>query len=161
MKQLYAKGMCKQCYNKRYRELHPEKIRLLTKQNHESRSDYGGSKTNKECTLYLGCTVAERVLSHVFKNVERMSTNNPGYDFICGKGYMVDVKSSCRITRREHSDSWRFTINYNITADYFLCIAFDDRELLNPEHLWLIPGSDINNKHDVTMTGSKLHKWNK
>ena len=48
---------------------------------------------NRDCTLFLGVHVAERVLSKVFKDVERMPMNNPGYDFICGGGYKIDVKS--------------------------------------------------------------------
>ncbi len=112
---------------------------IVTSRNHVN----GISKPytdNKKCSSYLGVGIAERVLSHVFKNVELMPMSNPGYDFICNHGKKIDVKSSCRYFHIGRSDSWMFTINKNTSADYFLCIAFDDREHLNPEHVWLIPG---------------------
>lgn len=93
---------------------------------------------NKECSLWLGVVIAEKVLSKVFKNVERMSTNNPGYDFICNKGFKVDVKSACL----DDENIWEFRIKRNKIADYFLLLAFNNREDLEPEHLWLIKGTD-------------------
>jgi len=93
---------------------------------------------NKKCSMFLGCHVAERVLGYVFKNVERMSFNNPGYDFICNKGKKIDVKSTCL-----YNNHYIFIINYNKIADYFLCIGFDNRENLNPQHIWLINSNDF------------------
>jgi hypothetical protein len=103
---------------------------------------------NKDCSLFLGVHVAERVLSNVFKNVQRMPQNNPGYDFICSKGYKIDVKSAslCKILDKKHGSviwRWNFHIRNNTIADYFLLIAFDDRENLNPMHVWLIKGSEL------------------
>lgn len=114
---------------------------------------------NRECSSFLGVVVAERVLSHVFKNVERMPTNNPGYDFICGRGYKVDVKSSCRRHRRKKADGWGFQIKKNQIAEYFLCLAFDSRDSLNPEHVWLIPAGDVNDHAGVQISESTLVKW--
>ena len=76
-----AYGLCHTCYNKQHYKLHYEKRLIQHKQyreshreeqqKRESKPDYGGSKTNKDCALYLGVTVAEQVLSHVFKNVQK------------------------------------------------------------------------------------------
>ena len=90
-------------------------------------------KLNKKCSQFLGCHVAERVLSHVFKDVQRMSNGNKGYDFICNKGFKIDVKSSCI----QKNNSYIFSIRYNNIADYFLCIAFDNRENLNPQYIFV------------------------
>jgi len=114
---------------------------------------------NKCCASYLGCYVAESVLSKVFKNVEIMPNNNPGYDFRCSKDYLVDVKSSCMHVREGRSDSWSFHICKNKIADYFLCIAFDSRADLNPEYIWLIPGERINHLMNASISISAIHKW--
>ncbi len=116
---------------------------------------------NKNCPIFLGVHVAERVLSHVFKHVQRMPMHNPGYDFICGRGYKVDVKSSCIRPRKGHSDNWRFHIRGNRIADYFLCLAFDDRTSLNPLHIWLIPAKDVANIKNAAITVPTISKWDK
>lgn len=92
----------------------------------------------KNCGIFLGCYVAERVLSYVFKVTHRMPYGNKGFDFICDKGYKIDVKSSCL-----SNNSYIFSIRKNKITDYFLCIGFDDRENLNPQHIWLIKGDEI------------------
>ena len=95
---------------------------------------------NKECSQFLGIHIAEQVLSHVFKDVEQMPMNNPGYDFICNHGKKIDIKSSCL----RKKGNWLFNIKRNTTANYFLCLAFDDRGNMTPLHAWLIPGSKLN-----------------
>ena len=114
---------------------------------------------NRECTSFLGISVAEQVLYHVFKNVQRMPVNNPGYDFICGGGYMIDIKSACRRHPKRGADFWNFHIGKNQIAEYFLCLAFDNREDLNPEYVWLIPGGDVNDHVSVSIAESQLSKW--
>ena len=116
---------------------------------------------NKACSSFLGIHVAERVMSHVFKNVERMPPNNPGYDFICGSGYKIDVKSGCRRQREKHNDMWTFHPRRNIIPDYFLCLAFDNREDLNPEHIWLIPAETINMHSNASISETRLEKWDR
>ena len=54
----------------------------------------------------FGHLFAERVLSKVFKNVIRQPHYTPGFDFICGRGFKIDVKSACMRT----SGSWMFHI---------------------------------------------------
>jgi len=110
---------------------------------------------NKSCSLYLGCHVAERVLTKVFKDVDVMPRGNPGYDFICGRGYKVDVKSSCV----NGMGGWKFDIGRNVIADYFLCLSFDNRKALTPLCVWLIPGTDINHLISASIAPSTLSKW--
>lgn len=95
-------------------------------------------RTNKKCPMFLGCHVAERVLSYVFKDVERMPLNNKGFDFICNKGFKVDVKSAC-----SNNNTYQFSILCNKIADYFLLIGFDSRDSLNPQHMWLIKSDEL------------------
>lgn len=121
---------------------------------------------NKTCTLYLGVYIAERILSNYFENITKMSPGNKGYDFICKNGYKIDVKSSCineKIISNKSYYSWYFIIKRNKSADYFLCLAFDNRNDLNPLHIWLIPGDVVNDKICLTISNSKLsmNKWSK
>jgi len=101
--------------------------------------DLSPMKINKKCASFLGCHVAERVLSHVFKDVEKMPYGNIGFDFICNKGFKIDVKASCLHV----NNSYAFHINRNKIADYFLLVGFDNRENLNPQHIWLMKSNII------------------
>jgi len=141
-------------YQARWRKVNPEKAK-------ES-SIRGSRKTgclpmgkNRECSSFFGIHIAERVLSRVFKNVKRMPVNNPGYDVICSRDKKIDIKSSCL----HKNGCWCFNITCNTTADFFLCLAFDNREDLNPLHAWLIPGGKVNHRAGVTISPTTLHKW--
>lgn len=111
--------------------------------------------TNKDCATYLGCYIAERLLSKVFKNVRMMPITHHGYDAICNHDKKIDVKSSSTGDKGH----WMFDVNKNAIADYFLCIAFDNREDLNIEHVWLIPGNDINQRTAIRISKSRLDRW--
>jgi len=115
---------------------------------------------NKECASYLGVHIAEQMLSEVFKDVKRMPNNHPGYDFICNNDKKIDVKASC-LGRGKNgkSDYWDFSIKRNGIPDYFLCIAFDDRENLNPLHLWLIPSEKVKHLSSAFIAVTRLNKW--
>jgi len=102
---------------------------------------------NKECPNYLGVYIAERYLSKIWDNVTRMPYCNKGFDFICGKGYKIDVKCSCLCSSEYIINCfWNFRIHHNMVADYFLLLAFDNRIDLNPLHIWLIKGDEIINR---------------
>lgn len=149
--------ICRTCSSlkaRKWNTANPDKNRAKTMR-HRRKNGVKSVAENKDCAPYLGVYVAERVLSSVFKNVERMPYNNPGYDFICGNGFLIDVKAS---TTRERGD-WLFTINQNKIADYFLCIAFDNRTDLNPLYLWLIPGSVLNHLKGAGIAISTFPKW--
>ena len=137
--------ICQKCSNER---------------NNQSRYQRGERQklgTNPNCASYLGVYISEQILFKIYKNVQRMPMNNPGYDFICGKGYKVDVKSGC--LGKNRSNKWEFKINKNKTADYFLCLAFDNRQDLNPLYVWLIPGKDINHLNGAVISKSTLDRW--
>lgn len=161
-----AKGLCRHCYrnqplqklksknyNKRYYNNHPNHSTIWNHKNFKCVS----MTENKSCSSFLGVHIAERVLSKVFKNVQTMPYGHKGFDFICGKGYKVDVKSRCASKR---DNNWCFDIRKNTIADYFLMLAFDNREDLNPLYMWLIPGDVVNHLKSVTISVSTLNKWN-
>jgi hypothetical protein len=144
----------------------PERIERMSGPNNWNWK--GGPKSipmnkNDECTLWLGVCVAESLLSNIFENVQRMPHGNKGFDFYCSKKYKIDAKSSCIRYNKSYKNSqyWMFIISKNVTADYFACIAFDNREDLNPIHFWLIPGYLINSLTGLTIYNSEksLNKW--
>lgn len=117
-----------------------------------------GMVMNKDCGSFLGCYVAEQVLSKIFKNVKIMPYANSGYDFICNRNLKIDVKSAATGDR---NSGWFFNIEWNKIADYFLLLAFNNRNDLIPEHLWLIPGEDINHRKGISISKSTISKWAK
>lgn len=116
---------------------------------------------NRQCSLFLGDTVAETVLSKVFKNVVRTPIGHVGFDFWCNNGFKIDVKSACAAANSSVILKWAFAIKRNKIPDYFLCIAFDNRQDLNPLHLWLIPSKVINHMTGVRIESDTLYKWKK
>lgn len=166
----YAKGLCQPCYNKQNliickvcgeKKPHAAKGLCITCYKHK----IGISKPmleNKDCSSYLGVHIAEKLLSKVFKNIKQMPYGNIGYDFICSKGMKIDVKSSILIFRKNlpnYKGEWHFTIRKNTIADYFLCLAFDNREDKNPQHLWLIPANKINYLQMLSISKNQTQKW--
>jgi hypothetical protein len=69
------------------------------------------------------------------------------------------VKSSCRRHGKCAACNWQFIIKKNPIAEYFLCLAFDNRDDLNPEHVWLIPASDVNDRVSISISETTLAKW--
>lgn len=145
--------VCKKCVNKRvnaYNHTHGKTIPM---------------SQNTACSSFLGVHIAEGLLNKFFKNeVKRMAYGNRGYDFICGKGYKVDVKSSCIHKHRNTGkktiySKWGFSIRKNKVADYFLCIAFDNRESLCVLHAWMIPGKDVNDKNGIAISTKNVNRW--
>ena len=121
---------------------------------------------NRNCGQYLGIHIAERVLimCGMFQGVERATNNTRGYDFICSKGFKIDVKSATMRTRGNASNPyWIFHIDHNKIADWFVVIAFDDRINLTPLHIWMIPGAMLNHLTGLSITNSQrsLGKWKK
>lgn len=113
--------------------------RHLTRLKNIKRGNPADMFENKSCTLWIGYVIGETILSKVFKNVQRMSTNHPGYDFICNHDKKIDVKTSCL----HENGSWLFDIDKNKEAEYFLLLAFDNRTDMNPMYIWLIKGDEI------------------
>ena len=114
----------------------------------------------KDSPGFLGVYVAETVLSKYFDHVERMPNGHPGFDFLCSRGFKIDVKSAClNPANHRRTGYWLFAINQNTVADYFLCLAFDNRTDLNPLHLWLIPGNLINGRKRFSISEGTVGKW--
>jgi len=166
--------ICKECdreQHHRWYHANPEKARVGQRRWYHANPEKAKASTtrasrkkghrafteNKECAMYLGVHIAERVLSHVFRDVERMPMHNPGFDFICSKDKWIDVKSAC-LSRIKHQH-WKFSINRNTIADYFLCLAFDNRENLTPLHAWLLPGPKFAHLSGTSITPNTIHKW--
>lgn len=127
---------------------------------YDSYSARSNSKTNRKCSMYLGVTVAENILSQTFENVQHMPSCHPGYDFICKHDKKINVKSSCRGT----SNAWVFSLHKNDICDYFLCIAFENRKSLIIKGIWLIPSSEYRNKNTLYVSENTMHKlaeWSK
>lgn len=95
---------------------------------------------NEDCAQYLGIYISERLLSKIYDNVIRMPYGNPGFDFICNKGFRIQVKTRCL---SDGNRKWQFPIKYNDNTDYFMLVAVDNRIALNMMHLWLIKKDDI------------------
>jgi len=114
---------------------------------------------NKECSCYLGCYINERVLKRVMPNAVLMNNNNPGFDLVCGKGYLVDAKAATTRCMSSKNPEWVFNIKKNKIPDYFLLVAYKDRESLEICHMWLVPGNEINDKMCVSITLSTIHRW--
>lgn len=152
---------CSREQNRRYRAAHPhaglDRLHKIGKARPMNEA--------KDCSSYLGIVVAERVLSKFFENITRMPNGNPGYDFICGKGFKIEVKSSCLVRDAcRTSPRWQFRVRGNQVADYFLCLAFDNRDNLEPMHVWLIPGDKISYLKSCLSISSRekyMAKWSR
>jgi hypothetical protein len=118
----------------------------------------------RDSSVWLGVYIAESVLSKYFEDIKIMPYSNPGFDFICRRGFKIDAKSSCLLHRGGRKNPhWSFKISQNKIPDYFICIGFDNRENLTPMRIWLIPGEAINNTLCINVTNSirSLSKWEK
>jgi len=146
---------------RRYRTEHQDKVNAGKRKCYYASSGGQPMSKNRSCSMFLGVYVAERLLAHLFKNVTRMPHNNPGFDFKCGQGFLVDAKSACSQISPNGTIKWIFTIRRNTVPDYFLCIAFDNRDKLTPLHYWLIPGDVLSHLMLASISETTLDKWAK
>ena len=123
------------------------------------RKEYLKNFQNKESSCYLGVNVAERLCSHLFKDVIRMPNNNPGFDIICNQDKKIDVKSACIKMHQKKYPHWSFHIKKNTTADYFMLLAFNNRIDMIPVHQWLVPGHILNHLISTGISPSTIDKW--
>lgn len=153
-------NMCKQCKAKekrRWRAANPMKNKAAGARA-RLKAGHRPYNKNRSCSSFLGVHVAERVLSKVFKEVKQMPMNNQGYDIVCNRNKKIDIKSAC-LSPDKKTMRWGFHIERNTIADYFLCIAFNDRDDLTPQHVWLIPGHKVNHLVGVQIRNATLKKW--
>ena len=150
--------ICKTCHTERVRQWqikNPEKAKAIWTRVSRKHGHHPFDE-DRECSMFLGVHVAEQVLSHVFKDVEKMPMHNPGFDLICNHNKLIDVKSACK---RKDRNEWQFNIRHNPIADYFLMLAFDNREDLNPMYVWLVPSEKVNHLMTTSISQSTIHKW--
>ena len=92
--------------------------------------------------------IAERqygriILPEMFGGIEKeMPYGNPRYDFIVTSDIKIDVKSCC-LRKLKGWTGWEPHVRFNNVTDYFVILAFDDRENLNLIHIWLIGKDEI------------------
>ena len=141
---------------KRWRKENPDKVRAIGTRASRNRGALPMSE-NKDSPAFLGVYVNERLIRLHFKEIEVFPYGHPGFDFICNKNMKIDGKGACL----RDDGRWLFAINRNTTADYFLCVAYDDRERLNIAHVWLIPGKDVNDHVSISIRPGTIHKWDK
>jgi hypothetical protein len=143
---------CKVCDRKmsyEWKKNHRERRKEIVRKSKYRRNIQVAWKDNKRCSSYLGC-IAEAVLAKAFGAIERMPYSNPGYDFLCGKGFKVDAKSACL-----REGGWHFHIKQNKIADYFICLGFLDRDSVEPMRVWVIPGDVVRDKIGINMRANK------
>lgn len=113
---------------------------------------------NKNCPTYTNVCVSKKVIAHIFPNTKQIHGNNHGYGVLCVDGTKVSVKTSCREINGK-TFRWRFAIRKNHITDYFLLVALDNREDMNIEHVWIVPGDKVNMFVGTSITTSNLQKW--
>lgn len=158
---------CKKCrskqtkkYNRDHREERKEKQRIWYENGGRQKGGHLSMYENKLCASYLGIVIGERLIRHLFNDVQVMPFGFSGYDFICNKGKKVDVKTACiTLADEDKYPRWAFAINRNTAADFFILVAFDNLTDLNPLHIWMIPGQEINNQTKASISLSIVHKW--
>ena len=154
----FVKSMCKGCYSKHHQVLNYDRyLAACTKYNRKR--GIQSPKENKLCPQYLGIVVAESILSEIFDDVTVMPNCNKGFDFICNRGMNIDVKASALRIENKQCGRWSFRIGKNTIADFFLCVAFDNRIELNPLYLWLLPSILVCDKMSVSISTSTINKW--
>jgi len=103
---------------------------------------------NENCSHYLGTLVAERqygriILPEIFGGIEQeMPYGNPYYDFLVKGNIKIDVKSCC-LRKLKGWIGWEPHVRFNNVTDYFIILAFDDRDNLNLIYVWLIGKNEI------------------
>ena len=166
---------CKDCNKKRgeYYTKHNYENRALIREQMIKNYHFGGGRErrghqsmykNKSCSQYLGIVAAERLVKHLFNDVEMMPPNFHGYDLICNRGKKIDVKASTTHIRKNKNsivNRWQFSINCNKDCDYFLCMAFDNIKELNPLIAWMIPGNEVNDQGGIAISSTTIQRWDK
>lgn len=103
---------------------------------------------NEDCSHFLGTHIAERkygrvILPEMFGGIEQeMPCENPSYDFIVTSDIKIDVKSCC-LRKLKGWTGWEPHVRFNNITDYFIILAFYNREDLNLLHVWLIGKNEI------------------
>jgi hypothetical protein len=110
------------------------------------RDHYNGKQLpmefNEDCSSYFGVYIAENYIMKTFEDPIKMPYGNPGYDWLCKTGKKIESKARCM---SDHSGciGFGFDIYYNNIADYFILSAWNNRDSLEPLHIWVFHRNDI------------------
>ena len=124
---------------------------------------------NEDCSSHFGY-FTEDLMIKTFDGAIKMPLNNPGFDWSCKRGDKIDNKSRCLTYRKESNwCGWIFSIEYNNIADWFILSGWDNRDSLNPLHVWIFHKNDIlaggefwkRNALCITNTSKGLKKFEK
>ena len=153
---------CKKCSNmssKRWYDSNKDYVKELTD---NRRWENGGTPMDKniECTMYLGVHIAENLWNVILTDSVLMNPANPGYDILFNDNIKIDIKASVLRIDDEYP-CWSFNIQYNKIPDFFGLTAFDNRDNLNIQYMWLIPGYKINDKYRIRIYPKKINNWKK
>lgn len=151
--------------DKEYYKNNQDKIKAYRQRKQKELHDKGivcpiSEAKDRDPALWLGVYVAEPLLTAYFGNANKMPITNPGFDYVCSRGYKIDVKSSIisRLDKHGKGGRWKFQ-GINDIADYFFCIGFDNRDDLNVIKVWLFPKSVVSGIRTITISLSKLKKF--
>ena len=125
---------------------------------------------NENCTMYLGISIGEELFKEFlltyFERVIGFHPHNRGFDFICkdprqefidrhphlrlerNKEYMIQLKLLCLQSNDDGWNGWNFHVDHNRIPDFYILSAWDNREYLNPIHIWMFHKNDIIRKKE-------------
>lgn len=151
-----AKGMCSKCYQRTKRE--GKTIEEKNEWNHRS----GRTQSmidNKACSSHLGFYLANNIMRELYPDAEEMPYGNSGFTHILhGKYYQVVTSTPKQVGNK--SPWFGFHTRQNTICDYFIFLAFRDRESTIPTQIWKVPNfGDIQDKKLTSISLSRLSKW--
>ncbi len=113
---------------------------------------------NEDCSLYFGEYIAENYIMKTFEDTIKAPCGTKGYDWTCKKGYKIQHKARCMEYDPKGSDwcGWKWSINYNDIADYFILSAWDNRDSMNPIYIWIFHKNDMIRKGRSNYTKEKF-----
>ena len=96
---------------------------------------------NEDCSVHFG-DFTENLMIQTFEDPIKMPYGNPGFDWKCKNGDKIDNKGICLMCRG-YSPYFAFPIRCNNIADVFILSCWDDRNSLNPLHIFAFHKNDI------------------
>jgi hypothetical protein len=95
----------------------------------------------EDCSAYFGVCIGEKYVSQTFEGSKPAPYGTPGYDWEWN-GLKVQHKARCLNTLGVLY--WRFTrLDYNKIAQKFVLSGWDNRDALNPKHIWIFDKDEI------------------
>lgn len=105
----------------------------------------------------------EYILDKIFPSATRVH-HSRGYHPLCRRYKKTNAKTSCAHVSMKSltiAPRWTFNIEHNTIPDHFLFVAFTDLFDLTPLYMWIIPAAEIYHKRTVSISQTRLHKWDK